>query len=42
MRLGDYTKEQFMLYIFVNLTFVISGVLLAFMDYIIGKTESHS
>ena len=42
MSLGDYTKEDIMLYIFVHLTFVISGVLLAFMDYIIGKTESHS
>ena len=42
MSLGDYTKEQIMLYIFVHLTFVGSGVLLAFMDYIIGKTESHS
>ena len=42
MSLAEYTKEQIMLYIFVHLTFVGSGVLLAFMDYIIGKTESHS
>ena len=42
MSLSEYTKEETMLYIFVHLTFVISGVLLAFMDYIIGKTESHS
>ena len=42
MSLADYSEKQIMLYIFVHLTFVVSGVLLAFMDYIIGKTESHS
>ena len=42
MSLDDYTENQIMLYIFVHLTFVISGVLLALMDFIIGKTSTHA
>ena len=42
MSLDAYTKEQIILYISVHLAFVLSGVLLAFMDYIIGKTSNHS
>mgnify|MGYP001159587915 FL=1 len=42
MSLDDYTREQIFLYIFVHLTFVGSGVLLALMDYLIGKTSNHS
>ena len=42
MSLDNYTKEQIILYIAVHLAFVLSGVLLAFMDYLIGKTETHS
>jgi len=42
MSLDDYTEKQIMLYIFVHLTFVISGVLLALMDFIIGKTSTHA
>ena len=42
MSLDDYTREQIHLYIFVHLTFVGSGVLLALMDYLIGKTSNHS
>ena len=42
MSLDDYTREQVFLYIFVHLTFVGSGVLLALMDYLIGKTSNHS
>jgi len=42
MSLDKYTKEQIILFISVHLAFVLSGVLLAFMDYIIGKTSNHS
>ena len=42
MSLDDYTEQQIMLYIYVHLTFVISGVFLALMDYIIGKTSTHA
>ena len=42
MSLDQYTKEQIILFIAVHLAFVLSGVLLAFMDYIIGKTSNHS
>ena len=42
MSLDKYTKEQIILFIAVHLAFVLSGVLLAFMDYIIGKTSNHS
>ncbi len=42
MSLDAYTKEQIILYISIHLAFVLSGVLLAFMDHIIGKTSNHS
>ena len=42
MSLEQYTKEQVILYIAIHIAFVLSGVLLAFMDYIIGKTAKHS
>jgi len=42
MSLDQYTKEQIILFISIHLAFVLSGVLLAFMDYIIGKTSNHS
>ena len=42
MSLDKYTKEQIILFISVHLAFVLSGVLLALMDYIIGKTSNHS
>tara|TARA_B100001057_G_C22610053_1_gene856209 strand:+ start:200 stop:697 length:498 start_codon:yes stop_codon:yes gene_type:complete len=37
--LKDYTKEEIYLFIAVHLTFVISGVLLALMDYIAAKAK---
>ena len=37
--LKDYTKEEIYLFIAVHITFVISGVLLALMDYIASKAK---
>ena len=37
--LKDYTREEIYLFIAVHLTFVISGVLLALMDYIAFKAK---
>jgi len=37
--LKDYTKEEIYLFIAVHVTFVISGVLLALMDYIASKVK---
>lgn len=37
--LKDYTREEIYLFIAVHLTFVISGVLLALMDYIAAKAK---
>ncbi len=37
--LKEYTKEEIYLFIAVHLTFVISGVLLALMDYIAAKSK---
>jgi len=37
--LKDYTKEEIYLFIAVHVTFVISGVLLALMDYIASKAK---
>ena len=37
--LNNYTKEQITLFIAVHLTFVFSGVILAYMDYIVEKTK---
>ena len=37
--LKEYTKEEIYLFIAVHLTFVISGVLLALMDYIAAKAK---
>jgi uncharacterized protein (TIGR00645 family) len=38
MNLNNYDKEKIMMYVVVHLTFVISGVLLALMDYIMSKS----
>jgi|TARA_B100001057_G_scaffold201498_1_gene202281 uncharacterized protein (TIGR00645 family) len=37
--LKEYTREEIYLFIAVHLTFVISGVLLALMDYIAAKSK---
>jgi len=37
--LKDYTKEEIYLFIAVHITFVLSGVLLALMDYIASKVK---
>ena len=37
--LTNYSKEQIILFIAVHLTFVLSGVILAYMDYIVEKTK---
>lgn len=37
--LKEYTKEEIYLFLAVHLTFVISGVLLALMDYIASKVK---
>ncbi|MDB4184188.1 TIGR00645 family protein [Alphaproteobacteria bacterium] len=37
--LNNYTKDQITLFIAVHLTFVFSGVILAYMDYIVEKTK---
>lgn len=38
MNLDKYSRDTIILYIVVHLTFVVSGVLLAMMDYIINKS----
>ena len=38
--LEKYTKEQILLFIAVHFTFVLSGVLLAYMDSLIAKSKS--
>ena len=38
MNLNNYDKEKIMMYVVVHLAFVISGVLLALMDYIMSKS----
>jgi len=38
MNLNNYDKEKIMMYVVVHLTFVISGVLLALIDYIMSKS----
>jgi len=37
--LTKYTKEDIYLFIAVHLTFVVSGVLLALMDYIFSRVK---
>ena len=37
MAVDDYTREHIILLIAIHLTFVVSGVLLAFMDYLAAK-----
>ena len=38
MNLNNYDKDKIIMYVFVHLTFVISGVLLALMDFIMSKS----
>jgi len=38
MNLNNYDKDKIIMYVIVHLTFVISGVLLALMDYIMSKS----
>jgi uncharacterized membrane protein YqhA len=38
MNLENYDKDTIILFVIVHLTFVISGVLLALMDYIMNKS----
>jgi len=38
MNLKSYDRDTIILYVAVHLTFVISGVLLAFMDYLMSKS----
>ena len=38
--IDSYPKETIYLFIAVHLTFVISGVILASMDYIVAKTKA--
>ena len=38
MNLNNYDKEKIILYVVVHLSFVISGVLLALMDFIMSKS----
>ena len=40
--LTNYSKEQIILFIAVHLTFVLSGVILAYMDYVVAKTKKIS
>lgn len=40
--LQNYTESQIILFIAVHFTFVISGVLLAYMDYLITKGKKHT
>ena len=37
--LTNYSREQIILFIAVHLTFVISGLLLAYMDYLVEKSK---
>ncbi|NDF58222.1 MAG: TIGR00645 family protein [Proteobacteria bacterium] len=37
MNLNNYDKEKIIMYVVVHLSFVVSGVLLALMDYIMSK-----
>ena len=37
--LDKYTKEQIILFIAIHFTFVISGVILAYMDYLISRNK---
>lgn len=41
MEIGTMDKTELMWLVIIHMTFVLSGVLLALMDYIIGKTGSH-
>jgi uncharacterized protein (TIGR00645 family) len=41
MSLDSYSREQLIFLVVIHLTFVISGVLLALMDYIADKTGEH-
>ena len=38
MNLNNYDKDKIIMYVIVHLTFVISGVLLALMDFIMSKS----
>jgi uncharacterized membrane protein YqhA len=38
MNLDKYSKDTIILYVVVHLTFVVSGVLLAMMDYIMNRS----
>ncbi|NDB48948.1 MAG: TIGR00645 family protein [Proteobacteria bacterium] len=38
MNLNNYDKEKIIMYVVVHLSFVVSGVLLALMDYIMSKS----
>jgi len=38
MNLKSYDRDTIILYVVVHLTFVVSGVLLAFMDYLMSKS----
>ena len=40
MNLDKYSKDTIILYVIVHLTFVVSGVLLAMMDYIMNRSVS--
>ncbi len=40
MNLDKYSKDTIILYVVVHLTFVVSGVLLAMMDYIMNRSVS--
>jgi uncharacterized protein (TIGR00645 family) len=40
MNLDKYSKDTIILYVVVHLTFVVSGVLLAMMDYIMNRSIS--
>jgi uncharacterized membrane protein YqhA len=41
MSIETYPREQLMFLIAIHLTFVVSGVLLALMDYIADKAGEH-
>ena len=38
--IDQYTREEIHLFIAVHITFVISGVILATMDFIVAKTKA--
>jgi uncharacterized protein (TIGR00645 family) len=42
MNLEKYSKDTITLYVVVHLTFVVSGVLLAMMDYIMNKSAKNT